>query len=104
MASDMLNSMGFKVKTAKNGFDGIKIYEKYGERIDLVLLDLIMPGMDGVTCFKKILEINPKVKVIVSSGIGEQEKKNQLIKMGIVGYLEKPYSMKGIAKKIEDVL
>jgi two-component system, cell cycle sensor histidine kinase and response regulator CckA len=104
MASDMLSSIGFKVKTAKNGFEGLNLYEKYEKSIDLVLLDLIMPGMDGATCFKKMLEINPEVKVIVSSGMGEQERKNQLLKMGIVGYLEKPYSMKGIAKIIEEIL
>jgi nitrogen-specific signal transduction histidine kinase len=104
MASDMLNSMGFSVLTAKNGLECLEIYRSKKEEIEIILLDLVMPGMDGITCFKTLTEIDPGVKVIISSGMGEHEKKDELIKMGVKGYLEKPYSLKGISRMLQELL
>jgi signal transduction histidine kinase/CheY-like chemotaxis protein len=104
MATDMLESIGFKVFSATNGYDGLEMYKLNHGSIDIVLLDLLMPGMDGISCFRHLKTIDNNVKVIISSGIGEHSQKEDLFKMGISGYLEKPYSLKKISKELENLL
>jgi DNA-binding NtrC family response regulator len=104
MAKDMLCSIGFKVYTATSGLAGLTLYKKYKMKIDIVLLDLLMPGMNGTTCYEKLKLINPQVKVIIASGIGELSKKKELEKMGIDAYLEKPYDLESITTTLENIL
>ena len=104
MATDMLQAMGFTVHTAENGVEGLDVYRSKGMKIDVVLLDLLMPEMDGITCYTNLKLINPEVKVVISSGIGEDQKKEELMNMGVNGYLEKPYSMKSISRTLENIL
>jgi len=104
MASDMLKSLGYNVITATNGFDGLQKYKKFKNIIDLVILDLLMPEMNGSTCFENLKIINPNVNVIISSGIGDIKKKDELSKQGITDYIEKPYSMRKMAEKIDKAI
>jgi two-component system, cell cycle sensor histidine kinase and response regulator CckA len=104
MAADMLQSIGFFVITASNGIEALDIYKEKMNQIDLVLLDLIMPEMDGSTCFNNLKLLNPNIKVIISSGIDAHKNKTELIKLGVKGYLEKPYSLKKISKTLEKVM
>jgi PAS domain S-box-containing protein len=102
--SDMLISLNFKVITAPNGSQALKIYKNNQNEIDLVILDLIMPEMNGTTCFQNLMKINPKIKVIISSGAGEVEKRKYLSELGISEFLEKPYNLNTLAQKIYKVL
>lgn len=104
MSRDMLTTLGYDILVANSGIDGIRLFKDNFKEIDLVLLDLLMPEMNGVTCFKKLKEINNQVKVIITSGLGELEQKKNLKELGIRGYLEKPYSLKIVAETIERVL
>jgi len=97
MSSDMLSTIGYNVLVSENGADGIKLFEENSAKIDLVLLDLLMPEMNGIACFKKLKEIKDNVKVVISSGLADLTKRKELEEMGIVGYLEKPFSLKTIA-------
>jgi len=104
MARDMLSTIGYKVFVCDNGEDGIELYkDKYNE-IDLVLLDLIMPKMNGVTTYENLRKIKDDVKVIISSGIGDLEKKKELHNLGISAFLEKPYSLKSMSDNIDRIL
>jgi PAS domain S-box-containing protein len=104
MAKDMLHSLGFRVLSAGNGLEGLDIYKQKQSEISVILLDLLMPEMSGKVCYKNLKQINPKVKVVITSGIGELEKKKELEKMGITAYLEKPYSLENISKKLYQIL
>ena len=104
MASDMLNLLGFKVFLAASGVEGLDMYKLHKDQIDVVLLDLLMPEMNGTVCFENLKKVNPDVKVIVATGIGEFEKKKELEEKGIKGYLEKPYRLENIAQKLSDTL
>jgi CheY-like chemotaxis protein len=104
MSSDMLSTIGYNVLVSDNGSDGIKIYKDNFENIDLVLLDLLMPEMNGVTCYKKLTEIKSDVKVIISSGIADLNKRKELEALGVAGYLEKPFSLKTIAEYLKKIL
>jgi PAS domain S-box-containing protein len=104
MSRDMLNTIGYTVFVSDNGADGLKIFEDNSETIDLILLDLLMPEMNGITCFKKLKEIKNDVKVIISSGVADLNKRKELQEIGVAGYLEKPYSLKTIAESLKDLL
>jgi len=104
MASDMLNLLGFKVHLAASGLEGLNLYKRHKDQIDVVLLDLLMPEMNGTVCFENLKEVNPEVKVIIATGIGEFEKKKELEEKGIKGYLGKPYRMENIAQKLKDII
>ncbi len=104
MARDMLNILGFKVLLAASGIEGLDIYKKYTDEVSLVILDLLMPEMNGKVCFENLKQLNPNIKVIIASGMGEIEKKRELEKMGIVAYLEKPYRLEHMTEKIRGAL
>ena len=104
MASDMLNLLGFKVHLASSGVEGLDKYKQHKDQIDVVLLDLLMPEMNGTVCFENLKEVNPEVKVIIATGIGEFEKKKELEEKGIKGYLGKPYRLENIAQKLMEIL
>lgn len=104
MASDMLNLLGFKVFLAASGVEGLDIYKLHKNQIDVVLLDLLMPEMNGTLCFENLKEINPEVKVIIATGIDEFDKKKELEEKGIKGYLGKPYRLENIAQKLNEIL
>ena len=103
MASDILISLGYDVILAANGTEGIKIYEKNKEKINVVILDLIMPRMNGFTCYENLKRINPDVKVIVTSGVSEIKQKIEMERLGITAYIAKPFSLQSIAETIEKV-
>jgi CheY-like chemotaxis protein len=104
MASDMLNLLGFKVHLASSGVEGLDKYKQFKDQIDVVLLDLLMPEMNGTVCFENLKEVNPEVKVIIATGIGEFEKKKELEEKGIKGYLGKPYRLENIAQTLMEIL
>ncbi len=92
MASMMLTDLGIsEVLTASDGREALEIYRRERERIDLVLLDLTMPHMDGEETFRQLRLINPAVKVILSSGYSEQSVQDRFAGKGLCGFLQKPY-------------
>lgn len=103
MSSDMLSTLGYNVMVSQNGTDGISMFRENAEKIDLVLLDLLMPEMNGLTCFKRLQEIKSDVKVVISSGMADLAKIQELEKMGVTGYLEKPFSLKIIADFLKNI-
>ena len=94
IAHDMLNHLGYNIILAADGEEAIKIFKERNHSIDLVLVDLIMPKMNGVVCLQKLKEIDKKTPIIVASGITELSKKKSVLEMGAYDYLEKPYSIK----------
>ena len=87
-----------------NGVEGLDIYKQHSKKIILVILDLLMPEMNGKVCFEQLKQIDPGIKVIIASGMGEIEKKKELEKMGIVAYLEKPYRLEHMTEMIKTAL
>ena len=72
--------------------------------ISLVILDIIMPRMDGKECLEQLLRINPAVKVIISSGVGHYDLINDIVKIGAKGAVNKPYSMRQLLGMVREVL
>jgi two-component system, chemotaxis family, chemotaxis protein CheY len=97
---NMLNRAGYKdVIEAVDGETGIALYKK--EKPDLVLLDLRLPGMQGMDVFKELKKINRSVKVIVVSIVRKQESIDSAKKVGILGYITKPITSAKLLPQVE---
>jgi PAS domain S-box-containing protein len=104
LAATILLDFGYKVITACNGEEALEIYQRKGKNISLVILDLIMPVMDGRRCLTEILRISPDARVIVASGYSESASANSIMADGAKGFVQKPYSMKELLTSIREVL
>jgi PAS domain S-box-containing protein len=104
VGKDMLESMGYKVITANSGKEALQIYENNKANIDLVIFDLIMPDMGGEVTFKKLQEINPAVKTVVSSGYSIGDQATKLLQQGCRGFIQKPYSINELSARIREIL
>ena len=97
LGSEMLKELGYQVVTAEDGRQGVEVFSGRSD-IDLVILDLTMPHMDGEQCFRAIREIDPKVRVVMSSGFNEQEVSEKFVGKGLSGFVQKPYTLSSLKK------
>lgn len=104
IGTGLLEKLGYRVLVANSGEKAIQIYKSNLQEIDLVILDLVMPVMDGEALFDALKALNPKVKVIVSSGYPIDGKANEILKKGGNAFIQKPFSMKTFSEKIKTVL
>jgi two-component system, cell cycle sensor histidine kinase and response regulator CckA len=104
IGSKALNRSGYHVITASDGQEALDVYRREGDKISLVILDLIMPEMDGKKCLNRILEINPKAKVLMASGYSEHGPSNASITEGAVGFVVKPYDIRKLRQTVRKVL
>jgi len=104
IASSILKKCGYKVLTATDGVEGIKIYtEKYHE-ITAVLLDLVMPKKSGEKAYLEMKKINPHIKVLLSSGFRQDERVDLALSYGINGFIQKPYTIENLSQTIYDLI
>jgi len=99
-----LTLMGYKVFLAGGGEEAIKVYCKNQDAIALVILDMIMPGMNGGKTYDLLKEINPRVKVILSSGYSFNGEASQIMARGCDGFIQKPFGIKELSQKIREIL
>lgn len=102
--SDILHFEGVTVLTAVDGKHGLDVYTSHQDDIDLVLLDLSMPGMNGTETFSALKRLNPNAKVILSSGYDESDIAQRLIGEGLAGFLPKPYKMHHLIEMVKEYL
>jgi CheY-like chemotaxis protein len=98
----MLEKMSHNVFAASSGKEAIKIFKAEKHRIDLVVLDMIMPEMGGKETFERIREIDPDVKILISSGYSLGENTAEILERGGSGFIQKPFTMMELAQKIRD--
>lgn len=101
---DILNTFNYKILAAKSGQEAIRLYWQQGDRIDLVILDMIMPDMGGEDTFDLLKAIQPNVRVILFSGYSVTGQVQKLIDRGCRGFLPKPFSMTDLSEKVRTVL
>jgi len=104
MAVMMLEEIGFGTLSAEDGVQAIEAYREHHDEIALVLLDMTMPRMDGRTCFAKLREMNPDVRVVLSSGYSEQDATNSFADHELAGFVQKPYRLATLRAKLREVL
>ncbi|MBU4261567.1 MAG: PAS domain S-box protein [Proteobacteria bacterium] len=104
VGTEIIKSLGYEVLTARSGKEALDIYANNRDRIDIVLLDLVMPGMSGGDTFIGLKEINPDVRVLLSSGYSINGQASSMLKQGCDGFIQKPYNMKDLSQKIHEIL
>jgi len=91
VAQRMLELAGFRVLLAESGRDALAVYREQGQTIDVVLLDMTMPELDGRETYRELAAIRPDVRVVLTSGYSEQEAFSEWGGEGLAGFLQKPY-------------
>jgi two-component system cell cycle sensor histidine kinase/response regulator CckA len=104
VGQEFLEIQGYTVITAATGEEALNLYTKRRDLVDLVILDLVMPGMGGRACLKKILEINPRQKIIVVSGFSADAQAREVMEDGALGFLSKPYDLSRLLETINQAL
>ena len=100
----MLEKLGYAVLEAKGGKEAIDIYEAHKNEIDLVILDMIMPGMGGGETYDRMKEINPDVRVLLSSGYSIDGEATEILKRGCHGFIQKPFKMEELLGKVTQTM
>lgn len=104
IASMMIEDMGFKIMTAKDGLEGVETYRQHQKEIIAILLDMTMPNMDGQECFQQLHKINHDVIVILSSGYNEQDAISNFTNKGLAGFIQKPYRIETLEQVIRTAI
>ncbi len=100
----MKEMMGYQVLVADNGRDALRVFEENRDRIDLVILDMIMPGLSGGDTFNGLKKIAPQVKVILASGYSLNSEAAAIMARGCRGFLQKPVNMETLSRKVREAL
>jgi CheY-like chemotaxis protein len=100
----ILERLGYSVEKALNGLQAMKIYKERQDAIDMIILDVIMPVMGGSDTFDLIKEINPKVKILLSSGYSMDGQVSAILQRGCAGFIQKPFSIETLSSKIREIL
>ena len=100
----LLKVMGYHVLTAREGREAIDVYKKHRETVDLVLLDIIMPNMKGGEVFDCLKEINPDIKVLLSSGYSIDGEASKILERGGKGFIQKPFHLERLSETIRAIL
>ena len=99
-----LTMMGYKVFLASDGEKALEVYRKNQDAIAVVILDMIMPGISGGKTYDLLKEINPGVKVLLSSGYSEDGEAARIMSRGCDGFIQKPFGIKELSQKIREIL
>ena len=101
---NMLEQLGYTVFKAAGGREAVAIYETNKDKVDLVILDIIMPDMDGGEVYSRMKGINSRVKVLLSSGYSIDVQGSEKLKRGCDGFIQKPFSLEEMSQKVREVL
>jgi two-component system cell cycle sensor histidine kinase/response regulator CckA len=103
-SQEVLEMLGYTVIPARGGREALELYRTHRDNIDIVILDLIMPDMGGGETYNQLKELNPKVKVLLSSGYGIDGQASQILERGCDGFLQKPFEMGELSQRIREIL
>ena len=101
---EMIKRLGYKVLSAQSGQEALEVFKCHKEAIDLVILDMIMPGMGGSETYNQLMKIHPDIKVLLSSGYSVSGEATEILNRGCKGFIQKPFDIRRISCKIREVL
>ena len=104
IGGQMLERLGYRVLQAKSGAEALALYDRRQAEIDLIILDMIMPGMGGGVVFDQLRTINPDVAVLLSSGYSLNGQALDILKRGCRGFIQKPFNIQQLEQKIRESL
>ncbi|HWP43253.1 MAG TPA: response regulator, partial [Blastocatellia bacterium] len=92
IAKGTLEAYGYKAMTAADGTEAVALYAQHKDEIKVVLTDLGMPHMDGLTTIRILQKMNPQIKIIATSGLRSEGKASDVASLGVKAFLSKPYT------------
>ena len=104
ISRELLENLGYQVLTAQGGNEALEILKNQKTKIHLVLLDIIMPEMGGEETFDRIKQIDPNIKILLSSGYSINGLASEMISRGCNGFVQKPFNLKEISQKLKELL
>lgn len=104
VGEEILKELGYTVVRAKGGIEAVEAYKENRDTIDMVILDMIMPDMGGSEVYDQLKEINPEIKVLLSSGYSIDTMATEIMNKGCNGFIQKPFNVGQISQKIRGIL
>jgi CheY-like chemotaxis protein len=104
VGKQLLEHLGYHVLTAGSGQEAIGLLADHHKKIDLVILDLIMPEMGGGETFDALRKIAPRMKVLLSSGYALEGEATEILDRGCNGFIQKPFTINDLSEKVRTVL
>ena len=101
---DLLEKLGYEVLAAKSGTEAVEIYRTNQGKIDIVILDMVMPEMGGGDAYEKLKEIDPGVKVLLSSGYSIDSQASKILSRGCDGFIQKPFDIISLSSELRKIL
>jgi PAS domain S-box-containing protein len=102
-AADMLRSLGYAVTVRHSGAEAAAFYRDFWRNVDLALLDMVMPGMDGRATFAALRAINPGLKALLTSGYGVDGEAQRILDSGVMGFVQKPYRLEELGRAVRAI-
>ena len=100
----MLVKLGYQVFTARDGKEAIAVFQKYEDKIDLIILDMIMPNMGGGETFDRVKKMKPEIKVLLSSGYSINGQATEILNRGCNGFIQKPFNLQNLSQNLRSIL
>lgn len=104
VGDQMLMNMGYTCIAVRDGYEALEVFKRHQDSIDLVLLDMVLPGMGGKEVFDGLKKINPNVKVLLASGYGVTDQVKELLSRGCSGYIQKPFDLATLSKEVNRII
>jgi two-component system cell cycle sensor histidine kinase/response regulator CckA len=104
IGQDILRTLGYQALAVRSGREALDLLTKSRGTIDLVILDMVMPEMGGGETFDRMKEIDPDIKVLLSSGYSIDGEANEILKRGCCGFIQKPFSLTDLSERLRKIL
>ena len=104
IATQMLEKLGYTVVAAASGAEAVDIFEQNSEDFDLVILDMVMPGLDGAKVFDKMKALDASTKFILSSGYSRDSKASEIMDRGCDAFIQKPFRLQEMSDLIKSLI
>jgi CheY-like chemotaxis protein len=104
VGAEILETLGYKVLTAKNGEEAIKLYKENIDIIDVLVIDMVMPRMSGSELYKRLKTLNSEIKVLLASGYSIDGEATKILEQGCNGFIQKPFGLVELSQGIRNIL
>jgi CheY-like chemotaxis protein len=104
VGQDILKTLGYHTLAVRSGREALDLVSRGRDTIDLVILDMVMPEMGGSETFDRMKEIDPDIKVLLSSGYSIDGEANEILKRGCNGFIQKPFRLSDLSQKLREIL
>jgi CheY-like chemotaxis protein len=104
VSAELLSALGYRIYAVASGQEAVAVYMEKGKDIDMVILDMVMPGISGAETFERLRQLNPDLRVLLASGYSIDGQAQQIMDRGCRGFLQKPFELSVLSQKVRDVL